>query len=100
MRPPISRFTAPERIRVVLASRTIVSYVSVWRATARALVELGCAAFFVGGVAWTASGAAAPWFVLAAVALSVALRSVDIESRALFVAGGLYGSVRDTLGPT
>ena len=28
----------------------MVSYVPVWRATARALTELGCAAFFVGGL--------------------------------------------------
>jgi len=98
MKPPIPRLSAPERIRVVLASRTIVSYVSVWRATARALVELGCSAFFVAGVAWMAIGSSAPWFVLAAVALSVGVRAVDIESRALFVPGGLYGSVRDTLG--
>jgi hypothetical protein len=97
MRPP-SKFSAPQRIRVVLASRAIVSYVSVWRTTARALVELGCAAFFIAGIAWAAIGPPAPWFVLAAMALSIALRAVDIESRALFVPGGLYGSVRDTLG--
>ncbi|MGH9140687.1 MAG: APC family permease, partial [Vicinamibacterales bacterium] len=97
MKPP-SKFSAPQRVRVVLASRAIVSYVSVWRTTARALVELGCAAFFIAGVAWAAIGSPAPWFVLAAVALSIAVRAVDIESRALFVPGGLYGSVRDTLG--
>jgi magnesium transporter len=84
----------------VLASGALVSYVSVWRATARALVDLGCGAFFVAGMAWVATGPAAPWFVLAAVTLSVAVRAVDIEGRALFVPGGLYGSVRDMLGPT
>jgi magnesium transporter len=88
------------RIRVVLASGTLVSYVSVWRATARALVELGNPAFFVGGIAWVAIGSPAPWFVLAAIALSIAVRAVDVEARALFVPGGLYGSVRDALGRT
>jgi magnesium transporter len=94
----ISKFPASERIRVVLTSRAIVSYVSVWRATARALAELGAPAFFIAGVAWTALGSAAPWFVLAAVGLGVMLRAADIEARALFVLGGLYGSVRETLG--
>jgi magnesium transporter len=94
----IPAFSPSARIRVVLASGTLVSYVSVWRATARALVELGAAAFFIAGIAWASVGPAAPWFVLAAVLLSVALRSIDIEARALFVPGGLYGSVRDTLG--
>jgi magnesium transporter len=82
----------------VLASGTLVSYVSVWRAAARALVDLGCGAFFVGGVAMASIGSAAPWYVLAAVALSFAVRAVDLEARALFVPGGLYGSVRDALG--
>ena len=75
-----------------------MSYVSVWRATARALVELGIAAFFIAGVAWSSLGAAAPWFVLAAVILGAAIRAADVEARALFVPGGLYGSVRETLG--
>jgi len=97
--PPQSRFSAPQRIRVVLASGALVSYVSVWRAAARALVELGCSAFFIGGVAWASAGSSAPGFVLAAVALGVAVRAMDIEARALFVPGGLYGSVRDALGP-
>jgi magnesium transporter len=96
----IPPFSPSARIRVVLASGTLVSYVSVWRATARALVELGAAAFFISGIAWESIGPAAPWFVLAAVVFSVALRSMDIEARALFVPGGLYGSVRDTLGRT
>ena len=94
----IARFFAPQRIRVVLASGALVSYVSVWRAAARALGELGCGAFFVGGVALASVGPTAPWFVLAAVVLSLAVRAVDVEARALFVPGGLYGSVKETLG--
>ena len=87
-----------ERVPVVLASRTLVSYVSVWRAAARALVELGVPAFLIGGVARAAVGEGAPWFVLAAVLCSIAARSADVEARALFVRGGLYGGVRETLG--
>jgi magnesium transporter len=72
--------------------------VSVWRATTRALVELGSPAFLIGGVAWSSLGGAAPWFVLAAVVCSAAARAADVEARALFIPGGLYGSVRQTLG--
>src|SRR6185436_9894125 len=89
---------APPRFRVVLATRTLVSYVPVWRATCRALTELGCAAFFIGGVAWTSLGAVGPWAVLAVVLFSVLIRAADIEARALFIPGGLPGSVRETLG--
>jgi hypothetical protein len=70
----------------------------VWRATARALTELGCAAFFIGGIASAAPGSAGPWAVLAVVLLGVVVRAADIEARALFVRGGLSGSVRETLG--
>ena len=76
-----------------------MSYVSVWRATARALTELGAGAFFAGGVAWAVLGPPAPWFVLAVVVIGMLLRAADVEARALFVPGGLYGSVRETLGP-
>ena len=75
-----------------------MSYVPVWRATTRALAELGCAAFFIGGMASTGLGAAGPWAVLAVVLLSIVVRAADLEARALFVRGGLYGSVRETLG--
>src|SRR5262249_21255565 len=92
------RFSPARRLRVVLASGSLVAHVSAWRAAARALAGLGCPAFFAGGVVWAAVGPSAPWFVLAAVALGLALRAVDLEARALLIPGGLYGSVRDTLG--
>ncbi len=85
-------------MRVILTTRTLVSYVPVWRAAARALAELGIAAFFIGGVAWGARGPAGPWAVLAVMLFSIVLRAADVEARALFVPGGLYGSVRETLG--
>jgi magnesium transporter len=75
-----------------------VSYVPVWRATARALAELGCAAFFIGGIAWTALGSRGALGVLAVVLVGIVLRAADVEARALFIPGGLYGSVRETLG--
>ena len=75
-----------------------MSYVPVWRATVRALTELGCAAFFIGGMASAGLGAVGPWAVLAIVLLGVVVRAGDLEARALFVRGGLYGSVRETLG--
>jgi len=52
----------------------------------------------MAGVAWVALGPSAPWFVLAASTIGVLLRAADIEARGLFVPGGLYGSVRETLG--
>ena len=69
-----------------------------WHAAARALAELGPGAFFVAGVAWAALGSSGPYFVLGAALAGVLVRAADVEACALFVPGGLYGSVRETLG--
>jgi len=86
------------RIRVVLATRTLLSFTPVWRAAALAIGELGCVAFFASGVAEDAIGPAAPWYVLAAVVAGACVRAVDVEARGLFVRGGLYGLVRRACG--
>ncbi len=44
-------------------------------------------------------GHAAPWFVLAVMLFSFAVRSVYIESCSMFVRGGVYVVVRDAIGP-
>ena len=95
-----SRFAFPPsgRIPVVLSTRTLLSYISTWRAAGLALVELGAVAFFASGIAEDLVGPSAPWFVLGAVFVGILLRAVDVESRGLFVPGGLYGTVRDGLG--
>jgi hypothetical protein len=38
------------RIRVVLATRTLLTFTPAWRAAALALGELGCIAFFAAGL--------------------------------------------------
>ena len=93
--------TRPPRgpVRVVLATTTLLSFISSWRATALALAELGGLAFFASGAAERALGQAGAWCVLGAVLLGCALRAVDLESCALFVRGGLAGAVREAFGP-
>ena len=98
MSPSRFQSAVPERVRVVLATRTLLSFISTWRAAALALVELGAVVFFASGVSEAWIGPSAPWFLLGAVLVGILLRAVDLEARALFVAGGLYGSVRDALG--
>jgi len=71
---------------------------SVSRATALALAELGIAAFFVIGVARSIIGESAPWFVLVACALSAFVRAIDIESWAFFIPGGLIGRTERVFG--
>ncbi|HYR87539.1 MAG TPA: magnesium transporter [Terriglobia bacterium] len=93
--PPL----APNRqVRVVLSTTALLSFMSVSRATALALAELGIAAFFVIGVARSIIGESAPWFVLVACALSAFVRAIDIESWAFFIPGGLIGRTERVFG--
>ena len=45
------------------------------------------------------SGKAAPWFVLGVMLFSFAVRSVYMESCSMFVRGGVYVVVHDSMGP-
>ena len=47
----------------------------------------------------TPSGTSAPWFVLGVMLFSFAVRSVYMESCSMFVRGGVYVVVRDSMGP-
>src|SRR5262245_42539982 len=90
--------TSKPPVRVVLATTTLFSLISSQRGAALALVELGGVAFVASGVAERSLGPWAPWFVLAAVLIGCALRAIDLESCALFVPGGLYGTVKEAFG--
>src|SRR5262245_18676930 len=87
-----------DRVRVVLATRTLLAFTPTWRAATLAVAELGSVAFFASGIAEAAIGPTAPWFLLAAVLLGAFVRAVDVEARGLFVRGGVYGLVRQALG--
>src|SRR5262245_46364887 len=85
-------------LRVVLSAEALLSFVSVWKAAALAVAELGVAAFFVAGVA-APLGALAPWLVLAMCPLGAFVRAMDLESWALFIPRGLVGRARVAFGP-
>jgi len=93
--PPLSR---RRQVRVVLSTTALLSFISVSKATALVLAELGVGVFFVVGFARTFVGDSAPWFVLAACALGVVVRAIDIESWAFFVPGGLIGRTERAFG--
>jgi hypothetical protein len=85
-------------IRIVLATPTLVSFLSSWRAAALALIELGGVAFFASGEAERALGETGAWYLLIAVLAGFALRAIDLEACALFLPFGLYAPVREVLG--
>jgi hypothetical protein len=56
--------------------------------------------YYIGGITEQAIGKPAPWMVLAVMLFSFAVRSVYMESCSMFVRGGVYIVVRDSIGPT
>ncbi len=89
----------PHPVRVVLSTPAVMSFVSVWKAGALAMVQLGAGAFFVAGVTRAVLGPSAVWFVLAATVLGALARAVDIESWALLIPGGTIGRLQEAFGP-
>jgi magnesium transporter len=86
-------------IRVVLSSTALLPFMSVRKAGALAIAQLGVAAFFISGVARSAVGESAAWFVLAATVLAAFVRAIDIESWALLIPGGFVSRVANAFGP-
>src|SRR5215468_185339 len=88
------------RVRLVVASTVMLTFISYWRAAAIVLNDLGSSAFYAGGIAEQAVGKAAPWFVLAVMLFSFAVRAVYVESCSMFTRGGVYRVVKEALGGT
>jgi amino acid transporter len=92
--------TSDGRIRVVVATTVLLTFISFWRAAAIVLGDLGSTAFYVGGIVEQAVGKSAPWFILGVMVFSYAVRALYIESSAMFVRGGVYRVVKEAMGGT
>lgn len=90
----------PETVKVVVATTVMLSFISFWRAAAIVLSDLASSAYYVGGIAEQAIGKAAPWFILAIMLFSYAVRAIYIESCSMFVRGGVYRVVHEAMGGT
>jgi amino acid transporter len=89
-----------DRVRLIVASSVMLTFISFWRAAAIVLNDLGSSAFYAGGIAEQAVGAAAPWFILGIMLFSFSVRAVYIESCSMFTRGGVYRVVKEALGGT
>jgi len=86
--------------KVVVATTVALSFISFWRGAAIVLSDLASTMYYVGGITEYAIGKSAPWFVLAVMFFSFAVRSIYMESCGMFVRGGVYVVVRDSIGPS
>jgi amino acid transporter/nucleotide-binding universal stress UspA family protein len=85
---------------VIIVTSVMFTFITFWRTAAVVLCDLASTAYYIGGIVEQTVGPAAPWFILAVMIFSYAVRSVYIESCSLFVRGGVYKVVREALGPT
>lgn len=85
--------------KVVVATTVALAFISFWRGAAIVLSDLASSMFYAGGIAEGLVGKSAAWYVLAVMLFSFAVRSVYMESCSMFVRGGVYVVVRDSMGP-
>ena len=85
-------------VKVFVATTVMLTFISFWRAAAIVLSDLASSAYYVGGDAEKVIGKSAPWFVLAVMLFSYAVRSIYIESSSMFVRGGVYRVVKQAMG--
>src|SRR5436305_8126591 len=83
---------------VIVVNSVMFKFISYWRTAAVVLCDLASTAYYIGGIVESQIGKAAPWFILAVMLFSYAVRSVYIESCAMFVRGGVYRIVREAMG--
>ena len=86
--------------RVIVATTALLTFISFWRAAAIVLNDLASSAYYAAGEAENFVGKTAPWFVLAVMLFSYAVRAIYIESSSMFVRGGVYRVVKEALGGT
>ncbi len=97
MSTPTNHLNRPA-IKVFVATTVMLSFISFWRAAAIVLSDLASSAYYVGGDAEKVIGKSAPWFVLAVMLFSYAVRAIYIESSVMFVRGGVYKVVKSAMG--
>ena len=53
-----------DRVRIVVATSVMLTFISYWRAAAIVLNDLASSAFYACGIAEQAIGKSAPWFIV------------------------------------
>ena len=78
----------------------MLAFISFWRASAIVLCDLASSAYYIGGIVEQACGRSAPYFILAVMLFSYAVRAVYVESCSMFTRGGVYRVVKEAMGST
>ena len=96
--PPRPKRRTPTPGQVLVVTSVMFTFISFWRTAAIVLCDLASTAYYIGGIVESQIGKAAPWFILAVMLFSYGVRSIYIESCAMFVRGGVYRIVKEAMG--
>src|SRR3954447_3582552 len=94
------RRRGPSPRQVLVVTSVMFTFISYWRTAAIVLCDLASTAYYIGGIVESQIGKAAPWFILAVMLFSYAVRSVYIESCSMFTRGGVFRIVKEAMGGT
>jgi amino acid transporter len=86
--------------RVLVVTTVMLTFISYRRTAAVVLCDLASTAYYIGGIVEAQVGKPAPWFILAVMLFSYAVRSLYIESCSMFTRGGVYRVVKEAMGGT
>src|SRR5215472_16427799 len=89
-----------KQTQVIVISTAMLTFISFWRVAAVVLCDLASTAYYIGGIVEQAVGRSAPYFILAVMLFSYAVRSVYVESCSMFTRGGVYRVVKEAMGGT
>ena len=95
---PRPKRRGPTAGQVLVVTSVMFTFISFWRTAAIVLCDLASTAYYIGGIVESQIGKAAPWFILGVMMFSYGVRSVYIESCAMFVRGGVYRIVKEAMG--
>jgi hypothetical protein len=93
---PVSK----KQTRAIVVTTGMLAFISFWRASAVVLCDLASTAYYIGGIVEGAVGKSAPYFILAVMLFSYAVRAVYVESCSMFTRGGVYRVVKEAMGST
>ena len=84
--------------QVIIVTTGMLAFISFWRASAVVLCDLASTAYYIGGIVEASVGRSAPYFILAVMLFSYAVRAVYVESCSMFTRGGVYRVVKEAMG--
>src|SRR5258706_744262 len=90
--------TSPSnRVRIVVATSVMLTFISYWRAAAIVLNDLASSAFYACGIAEQAVGKSAPWFIVAGLVVLFSGRAVYSENCSIVFPGRVVQGLEKNL---